>query len=288
MFRDFLGIIFPILPRLFLDTNTYYCVGLGSLFIGGTGMDHSVPMYVIEYVAKRISGDIIWSDNPGSELRKWREVYGLSQTDIARLMSVSYSVVSDYERGKREPGRRFIKQFVRALLEHDQEHGWLITQRVARLLGFYVEGVIDMAEFLKPLTIDEAVQLTQGILLSSTTEHRPIKGYTIVDSIKTIESLASSEFVKLMGATSERLIVFTKITRGRSPLVAIKVAPVKPSLVVLHGIKKVDILAIRIANKEDIPLVIAPHIPIEEITYNLRKHSLTPIKLDYRLLEKRS
>ncbi len=241
-------------------------------------MTSDVPGYVVEFVAKRISGDIVWCDNPGVEIRKWREVYGLSQTDVARLMGVSYSVVSDYERGRREPGRRFIRQFVKALLDYDSMRGWVVTQRVARLLGFYVEGVIDMAEFLEPLSLDKALELTQGILLSTSTEHRPIKGYTIVDSIRTIESLASSEFVKLMGATSERLLVFTKITRGRSPLVAIKVAPVKPSLVVLHGIKNVDILAIRIAIKEEIPLVIAPHIPIEEITRNLRKYSLAPIR----------
>ncbi len=235
-------------------------------------------MYVVECVAKRIAGDIVWSNKPGVELRRWREIYGLSQVDIARLMGVSYSVVSDYERGKREPGRRFIRQFVKALLEYDEGRGWVVTRRVAVLLGYYVEGVIDMAEFLLPVSLEEILRLTHGILLTPFIDHRPIKGYTIVDSIRTIESIAANEFVKLMGATSDRVMVFTRITRGRSPLVAIRVAPVKPSVVVLHGIKKVDVIAIRIAVKEEIPLILAPHLPIEEIVVSLRNHTLSSKK----------
>jgi len=234
-----------------------------------------LPEYVIESVAKRIAGDIVWSNSPNNELRRWREIYGLSQVDIARIMRVSYSVVSDYERGKREPGRKFIRQFVRALLEYDSSRNWVVTRKVAILLGFYVEGIIDMAEFLSPISLEEILKLTKGILITPFIDHRPIKGYTIVDSIRTIESIAANEFVKLMGATSDRVMVFTRITRGRSPLVAIRVAPVKPSVVILHGIKKVDIIAIRIAIKEYIPLIVAPHLSIEEIAKNFRYYTLS-------------
>lgn len=238
-------------------------------------MSIRLPEYVIENVAKRIAGDIVWSDTPSIELRRWREIYGLSQVEIARIMKVSYSVVSDYERGKREPGRKFIRQFVKALLEYDSSRDWAVTRQIAILLGFYVEGVIDMAEFLSPISLEEILRMTKGILVTPFIDHRPIKGYTIVDSIRTIESIAANEFVKLMGATSDRVIVFTRITRGRSPLVAIRVAPVKPSVVILHGVKKVDIIAIRIAIKEYIPLIIAPYMPIEEIAKNFRNYTIS-------------
>ncbi|RLG80558.1 MAG: hypothetical protein DRO40_10985, partial [Thermoprotei archaeon] len=124
-------------------------------------------------------------------------------------------------------------------------------------------------------SLEEILKLTKGILITPFIDHRPIKGYTIVDSIRTIESIAANEFVKLMGATSDRVMVFTRITRGRSPLVAIRVAPVKPSVVILHGIKKVDIIAIRIAIKEYIPLIVAPHLSIEEIAKNFRYYTLS-------------
>ncbi len=240
-------------------------------------LDEKIPIYVIDNVAKRICGDIIWSDSPGSTLRKWREIYGLSQLDVARIMGISQSVLSDYERGRREPGRKFVKQYIRALLQYDANNNWAITKKIAKIMGIYVEGLIDIAEFLKPISITDLVNIVKGIPLTTLIEKKMVKGYTIIDSIRTIEYLASNEFVKLMGVTSERALVFTNLTRGRSPLVAVKVSPVKPVAVVLHGIKKVDRLAIIIAINEKIPLIMAPYSNLNEIIYKLRQYSLFPL-----------
>ncbi len=213
------------------------------------------PDYVLEHISKRIAGEIILSLEPGQVIRKWREIYGLSQLDAARLMGVSPSVLSDYERGRRGAGRRFIKRFIEILFEHDSSRRWIVTRRVAKLLNIYVEGVIDLGEFLSPISLDELVILTEGVLLSASTMHRPIRGYTILDSVKAVEALTANEYVKAMGATSDRVVVFTNITRGRSVMVAVRVSPVKPSAIVLHGIKNIDPLAIHIAVLENIPLI---------------------------------
>ncbi len=235
------------------------------------------PDYVIDNVAKRICGDIIWSEEPGRTLRRWREIYGLSQSDIAKIMNIKQSVVSDYERGRREPGRKFIKQYIRALLQYDANNNWTVTKKIAKIMGIYVEGLIDVAEFLKPISIMDLIDVVKGIPLTTVVEEKIVKGYTIIDSIRTIEYLASNEFVKLMGVTSDRALIFTNLTRGRSPLVAVKVSPVKPVAVVLHGIKKVDKLAIIIAVNEKIPLILAPYSSLNEIIYKLRKYSLFPL-----------
>ena len=47
-----------------------------------------------------------------------------------------------------------------------------------------------------------------------------------------------------------------KVSTGRSPMVVIRVSPMKPTLVVLHGITEVDKLAVKIAQKEQIPLLV--------------------------------
>ncbi len=233
----------------------------------------TIPDYVIEGMARRIAGDIIWSDSPGTVIKKWRTLYGLGQKDVARLMGVSYSVISDYERGKRQAGRGFIKKFVNVLFKHDSENGWERTRRIARLLNIYVEGIIDIGEFIDPLMLDELVETVDGIPLTSIIEHRPIRGYTILDSVLTIQSISANEFVRVMGATSDRVVVFTRITRGRSVMVATRVSPVKPSVIVLHGIKKVDPLAIRIGIIENIPLI-ASTLDIEEMKKRFRDKSL--------------
>jgi len=50
-----------------------------------------------EQLAKMIAGEVVLSDDPGQTLRKWREIFGVTQTDLAHQLSISPSVVSDYE-----------------------------------------------------------------------------------------------------------------------------------------------------------------------------------------------
>jgi len=78
-----------------------------------------------------------------------------------------------------------------------------------------------------------------------------------------------------MGLTSERAIVFTNVERGRSPMIAIRVAPIKPAVVILHGPKRsVDPLAIVLADREHIPLVLSLASYVDEIVEKLRRHSI--------------
>jgi putative transcriptional regulator len=233
----------------------------------------SLPRYVIEAIAKRIAGDIIWSSDPGHVIRKWRTIYGLGQGDLARLMGVSHSVISDYERGKRAAGRGFIRKFVNVLLEYDKNRGWITTRRVARLLNIYVEGIIDTGEFVKPLSLNRIIGIVEGIPLTSVLENIYVEGYTILDSVATIQSISGNEFVRIMGATRNRVVVFTGITRGRSVMVATRVSPVKPTIIVLHGIKRVDPLAIRIGIIEEIPVILSNK-RIEDISKEFREHIL--------------
>jgi len=94
-----------------------------------------VSRYVIELIARRIAGDIVWSDNVGSAMRKWREIFGTSQTDVAKIMGISPSVVSDYEKGRRTPGVKFIKRFVEALIKVDNERGWVVCKELIKSLN---------------------------------------------------------------------------------------------------------------------------------------------------------
>ncbi|MEM2490498.1 MAG: helix-turn-helix domain-containing protein, partial [Candidatus Korarchaeum sp.] len=50
-----------------------------------------------EVVAKKVAGDILFSQNIGQAMRKWREYFGVKQSELARALGVSASVVSDYE-----------------------------------------------------------------------------------------------------------------------------------------------------------------------------------------------
>ncbi|MEM4824157.1 MAG: transcriptional regulator, partial [Zestosphaera sp.] len=72
---------------------------------------------------------------------------------------------------------------------------------------------------------------------------------------------------------TRRALVFTKVSTGRSPMISVRVSPVKPAVIVLHGTKKIDPLAIRLADKEGLPLVVSLKSTPENLIKSLRKWS---------------
>lgn len=74
--------------------------------------------------------------------------------------------------------------------------------------------------------------------------------------MKVILELPYESFVKVYSDTSQRALLFTRVETGRSPLVAVRVTPIKPAMIILHDITEVDKLAIKIAEAEQIPLLI--------------------------------
>ncbi len=236
-----------------------------------------VSEYLRDIIAKRVAGDIVMSDNYGSALRKWREVFKVSQVDLARVMGVSASVISDYEKNRRVPGSRFVKKFVDALLTLDGERGWLVVKELAKSLNIlYSNAILDVRELNSPASLDKILDLVEGIVVNSYITSEGIYGYTVIDSIEAIESLSGNEFWQIMGLNTRRALVFTKVSTGRSPLIAIRVAPTKPAVVVLHGPKRVDPLAIKLADKEGIPLILSLIDDISTLIKNLKMLSGYP------------
>ncbi|OWJ55180.1 transcriptional regulator [Pyrodictium delaneyi] len=217
------------------------------------------------------------SEHPGSVLRKWREIFAASQLDVARHMGVTPSVISDYEKGRRTPGSLFIRRFVEALLDIDSERGWSVVSRLAKMLQLnYLGAVIDMREFETGVTLEEIITRVKGIPINSYLLDERIYGYTIVDSLKAIMSLTGSEFLHLLGSTTQRVVVFTRVTTGRSPMIALRVSTIKPAAIVLHGPRKLDYLAVWMAESERIPVILSMARNIEELVKNLRQLVFSP------------
>jgi putative transcriptional regulator len=99
-----------------------------------------------------------------------------------------------------------------------------------------------------------------------------IYGYTLIDSIKVILEMPFSYFQSLYGSVNERAFIFLGVSTGRSPFVVLRVSPTKPSAVVLHNIDagKIDKLAVRISEKERIPMIVTK-MPVSEIKKVLTK-----------------
>lgn len=236
---------------------------------------------LIEEVAVRIAGDIVLADNPSQALRKWRKFFKISQAELANYMKLSPSVISDYETGRRKsPGALVIKRFVKSLIEIDLQRGMpILSSLVNRVIGSSSlrEVVLDMREFMHPITIkDFCEKIDAELLTGKELSDEILLGYTVVDSIKLVIEVPAYEYIKLYGYTTQRAAIFTKVTYGRSPLVAIKamqagMGGLRPALVVLHGPKRVDKLGLKIAMKEGIPLALSKLLTVDELLERLAK-----------------
>ena len=213
---------------------------------------------VYEELKEKMAGEIAMSDSTGSTIKKWREEFGISQQDLSRKMSISPSMISDYESGRRRfPRTITVRRIVDALVEIDLERG---GKNVSRFRSSHPdEAVLDIREFSRGISIGEFSEHLMGRIVNSNFDpDRQLYGYTVLDSLKAILSMSAFEYIRLYGWTTERAVIFTSVTYGRSPMIAIRANPLKPAMVVYVRPKGVDELAIKIADIERIPLVRTP------------------------------
>lgn len=229
-------------------------------------------MHIKTALSEKIAGEITLSPTPGRTIRKWRGIFGISQTDLARFLKLSPSVISDYESGRRKsPGITTVKKIIEALIAIDEKHGGKILHQYDSMVETH-EGVMEIMEYPFSIPAHEFIKKIEGNILTSSKLglQKNVKGFTLVDSIKTIETINSGDYNRLYGWSTERAIIFTGIHYGRSPMIAIRIHPVKPTVVVYHKPGSVDSLAVKLADRENIPLVVTT-MPLDQLKKQLIK-----------------
>jgi len=215
-------------------------------------------MNIKDALSEKIAGEITLSPKPGKTIRKWRNIFNISQTDLAKFLGLSPSVVSDYESGRRKsPGIQTVKKIINALIEIDEKHGGKTLHQYDSMIETQ-DGIMEIMEYPMAIGANDFIKEIDGNILTSNKLglKKNVKGFTLVDSVKTIETISSGDYSQLYGWSTERAIIFTGIRYGRSPMIAIRVHPVKPTVVVYHKPGSVDSLAIKLADRENIPLVV--------------------------------
>jgi len=212
-------------------------------------------------VAKEIIADVVLSEEPEKVLKKWRNIFGFSQKKLANYLGITSSVISDYESGRRKsPGIKVIKKYVDGLLSLDIKRGGNVIKSFSH--SFQTEtlskAIIDIAEFSLGMKIQEFCKVINAEIVTKdiSSIDREIYGYTVIDSIKAISEVPFDQLIRIYGTTTQRALIFTKVSTGRTPMVAIKLTNLQPGLVVLHGVNQVDEVAEHIAKAENIPLAL--------------------------------
>lgn len=229
-----------------------------------------------ENLKKMIAGEIVLSNNPGKIIRKWRKLLDIKQKELAEVLNLSPSVISDYETGRRQsPGQNFIKKLVETMIDIDKRRGGRVINSFTQILGIATDGILDIQEFTDPIELSRLIDVVKGDVF---VDHdlilkRYIYGYTVIDSLRAIQTMSGADFYRLLGANVMRALFFTNVSTGRSPMVAIRVQLIKPVAVFLHGLEKVDELAVRLAKLERIPLIVSKINSIENLLKTLRNIS---------------
>jgi putative transcriptional regulator len=232
----------------------------------------SVSPSAREVLARRIAGEIIFSGKPGGTMRKWRELFAVSQTSLSEKMVVSSSsIISDYESGRRKnPGTRFVRRFVWALLKLDEARGSRFIREFAKLTSSPSMAIVDLREFPIPVRVEYLSRAIKGEVVSSKTFVKEVWGYTVVDSKKAVETLSGLEYSQLFGATTERALIFTNVKNGSLPMMLVRASSLKPKVVVFHGARP-DEQAIKLAEYDQVPLIYSSLPSVEQLVKSLRK-----------------
>ena len=232
--------------------------------------------YGLDSLAKTIAGEIVLSENPGNAIQKWRNIFKIPQRQLADKMTVMPSVISDYESGRRKsPGIQFIKRIVNALLEIDRTTGGVVSKEFQSLYSNDVlsDAILDIKDYPKSVSLSNLAKSIDGMMEGYVDEpDKMICGHTMIDSLKAIMELSQSELTRLYGLTTEKAMIITNVSSGKTALVAIKVTNLKPSVVIFHGIKEVDPLAVRIAKTEKIPILLSKMKTVDELISALKIH----------------
>src|ERR1041385_6823464 len=100
-----------------------------------------------EAILEKMAGEITLSEAAGPTMRKWRETFGFSQSDLAARLDINPSLVSDSQSGRRKsPGIAPVRRMCNALVEMDEARGGHIIARFHSLQN-PTEGILSIGEY---------------------------------------------------------------------------------------------------------------------------------------------
>lgn len=227
-----------------------------------------------QQLAEKMAGEITLSDSPGKALKKWRTSFQIAPGVLADHLGVSPSVISDYESGRRKsPGTGVVGKIVDSLLNVDEENGGTYIKKYGKLLfsDYDDEVIYDIHDFATSIPIRELSELIECSLICGELDSQ-IFGYTVTNSTNAILNLSPNEFNRIYGWSTERALIFTDISTGKSPMIAIRVTPFKPPYVILQGIDEehVSPLVKKLAEKDHITVLCTP-LGVQDLVTRLRK-----------------
>jgi len=160
--------------------------------------------------------DVIFSEKPWEEIKKWRKAFKIKGKDVAENIKVSPSVISDYESGRRKsPGINMIKKILNSIIklsgisdsyETEIKEGEISFEEFSKKIGGSIVVYPSEKQALGTVFINEKNIASLGdckdmciispfeesILILSSLGFRP--NFFVVKSINSTEKLIAKKF----------------------------------------------------------------------------------------------
>jgi putative transcriptional regulator len=152
---------------------------------------------------QEIAGEICISGNSGNTLKKWQNIFEISQISLARQMKLTGSTISDYENGRRNnPSINFVQRFVNALIDIDLKRK---AQIIKKLITLPIEQVVETKEFKKGIKVKHTDGLKDLEQINLKNPNELVFGITYLDAFS-IPEFESNDLQKIFGKTNKRIL----------------------------------------------------------------------------------
>lgn len=211
---------------------------------------------------QKILGDVAANEEYGLVMKKWRELFGVTQMQVANELGVKPSVISDYESNRRKsPGIVFIRKYVLALLKlkssaaHEEIKKQIdITKESNNLL---------IRNFTKPKPSSRIIRLFNAKLLTKNNDLLINGCVFFLDNIsKLLTRLPTYKLLRELKKGGKYCYVFSNVKSGRIPLIMLSILSkfnktAMPTLIIFQSNSfKMSNFAKKTAEKRNITLAV--------------------------------
>ena len=186
--------------------------------------DHEIRIAELS-AAEKMAGEITLSDSPGKALKKWRMSFNIPQGVLSEHLEVSPSVISDYEAAG---------EISNCCCRQDRRHySFSLTKQTAAGTSRNLQKCCTATSMKMSFTTFTTMRTLFLLILSRAigcttlcgSLDQSIFGYTVVNSLNAIFTLSSNQFNRIYGWSTERALIFTHVSTGKSPMVVLGLRP---------------------------------------------------------------
>lgn len=173
-----------------------------------------------------ILGDIAANENYGLVMKKWRDLFNITQSRIAKELDIKQSVISDYENNRRRsPGIEFLRKYTISLVTVGKKEKKKEFESVIEDLGLKKEKKkLFVGEFEQAMACKKVLNLLKATQILSQPVQSDFKNYIFFsDKISNIMTKQPSyKLLKNLNNKTETVFIFSNVKTGKVPLILLK------------------------------------------------------------------